>query len=54
MIGARPADNAVLYPVSATAARHGASVERETTSPREASAGGPGPFTPCRAPWPQP
>ena len=54
MIGARPADNAVLYPISAVAARHGASVERETASPREAYADWPGPFAPCRAPWPQP
>jgi len=38
MIGARP-DDAVVYPVSDVAARHGASVARETRSPAEAYAG---------------
>jgi uncharacterized cupin superfamily protein len=38
MIGARP-DDEVVYPVSEVAARHGASVARETRSPDEAYAG---------------
>ena len=38
MIGARP-DDAVVYPVSEVAARHGASVARETRSPAEAYVG---------------
>ena len=39
MVGARGDDWHVRYPVSALAARYGASVERETTSPREAYEG---------------
>lgn len=36
MIGARPPDKELLYPVDELAAKHGASVGTETTSPREA------------------
>ena len=42
MVGARSDDERLLYPVSEVARRHGASVERETTSPEEAYA----PFAP--------
>ena len=52
MIGARPARNAILYPVSETAARHGASVAVETAVPREAYADWPGPFAPTASPFP--
>jgi uncharacterized cupin superfamily protein len=38
MVGARPEDEQLLYPVSELAARHGASAERETTSPKDAYA----------------
>ncbi len=36
--GARPEDGTILYPVSDLARKHGAGVERETTSAREAYA----------------
>jgi uncharacterized cupin superfamily protein len=36
MVGARPPDHQLLYPVNQLAAGHGASVGTETTSPREA------------------
>lgn len=52
MIGARPADNDIHYPVSEAAARHGASVAMPTDLPREAYADWPGPFTPRRPSWP--
>jgi uncharacterized cupin superfamily protein len=52
MIGARPEGNAILYPVSEAAARHGASVRSETRLPREAYADWPGPFAPTRSPFP--
>ena len=39
MAGARSEDWQVLYPVSELAARYGASVEKETTDPREAYVG---------------
>ena len=42
MAGARDPDERLLYPVSEIARRHGASAERETTSPEEAYA----PFAP--------
>jgi len=51
MIGARP-DEPLLYPVSEAAAKHGASVAKETGSPAEAYADWPGDFTPTRLPWP--
>jgi uncharacterized cupin superfamily protein len=40
-IGARRDGRGIVYPVSEAAARHGASVAAETTSPREAYAGFP-------------
>ena len=39
MVGSRTGDWRIRYPVSELAARHGASVERETTEPDEAYAG---------------
>ena len=39
MVGARSDDERIVYPVSELAARHGASVEKETTDPREAYIG---------------
>jgi hypothetical protein len=39
MVGSRTGDWTVEYPVSELAARHGASVERETSDPDEAYAG---------------
>jgi uncharacterized cupin superfamily protein len=51
MIGARP-DVDLLYPVSEVAAKHGASVAKETPSPEEAYADWPGDFVPVRLPWP--
>jgi hypothetical protein len=38
MVGARSADEVLLYPVSELAARHGASVETATGSPEQAYA----------------
>ena len=38
MVGSRTGEWTVRYPVSEVAARHGASVEREVTSPDEAYA----------------
>ena len=38
MVGARSDDERLLYPVSEIARRHGASAERETSSPEEAYA----------------
>jgi hypothetical protein len=38
MVGARSEDERLLYPASELARRHGASAERETTSPEEAYA----------------
>jgi uncharacterized cupin superfamily protein len=38
MVGARSGEETIRYPVSEVAARHGASVEVETTTPREAYA----------------
>lgn len=52
MIGARPDDEELLYPVSEVAAKHGASVARETTSGDEAYADWPGEYEPARVPWP--
>jgi uncharacterized cupin superfamily protein len=53
MVGARSPDKSILYPVDAVAARHGASVERESTSPREVYAGRPARRA-VAAPWPTP
>lgn len=37
-VGARAGDDEILYPVNEVAAKHGASVERETPTPKEAYA----------------
>lgn len=50
MVGAR-AGRELVYPVSEAAARHGASVAKETTNPAEAYAGWKRP-EPGRFPWP--
>jgi uncharacterized cupin superfamily protein len=52
MLGARPAENDIHYPVSEVAARHGASVATATDHPREAYADWPGPSEPRRLEWP--
>jgi uncharacterized cupin superfamily protein len=52
MIGARPETERLLYPVSEVAARHDASVERETTDPAEAYANWPGDSAPARVAFP--
>jgi hypothetical protein len=52
MLGARIPGRPIRYPVNEVAAKYGASVEQETTSPREAYAGSPPP-RPARAPWPR-
>jgi uncharacterized cupin superfamily protein len=53
MVGTRSPDHSILYPADPVAARHGRSVERDTTSPREAYADRP-PIVPARSPWPMP
>ena len=52
MIGARPEQEELLYPVSEVAAKHGASVATETSSGDEAYADWPGEYAPTRVPWP--
>jgi uncharacterized cupin superfamily protein len=52
MIGARRDGTTVRYPVSDVAARHDASVARETTDPDEAYAEWPEGYEPIRLPWP--
>jgi hypothetical protein len=52
MIGARPEDGRIHYPISEVAARYGASAATETESPDEAYADWPGEFVPARVPWP--
>jgi uncharacterized cupin superfamily protein len=52
MIGGRTKDEQLLYPVSEVAARHGASVAKETPNPDEAYADWPGEFVPVHLPWP--
>ena len=52
MIGARREQERFGYPVSVVAARHGASVEAETTDPDVAYAGRSEGFEPVRLPWP--
>ena len=52
MIGARPDEEELVYPVSEVAARHGASVSVETNSGDEAYVDWPGEFVPTRVPWP--
>ena len=51
MIGARPEQEALHYPASEVAARHGASVAKETNEPDEAYADWPGDYQPARVPW---
>jgi uncharacterized cupin superfamily protein len=52
MIGGRPEQESLHYPVSELAARHGASAKEATSKPDEAYADWPGDFTPARVPWP--
>ena len=51
MIGARP-DESIHYPISAVAAKHGASVTTETDRPDDAYSDWPGDYEPVRLPWP--
>jgi uncharacterized cupin superfamily protein len=51
MVGARFPQKGIIYPVSEVAARYGASVEAETSSPREAYAHW-RPPVPARRAWP--
>jgi uncharacterized cupin superfamily protein len=52
MIGLRPAEETLRYPVSEVAARYGASAARATEDPGEAYADWPGEYRPLRLPWP--
>jgi len=52
MIGARPEEEQLLYPASEVAAKHGASVAKDTPNPEEAYADWPGQFAPARLAWP--
>jgi uncharacterized cupin superfamily protein len=52
MLGARPEVEELHYPVSETAARHGASAAKDTDVPDEAYADWPGEYQPARVPWP--
>ena len=52
MVGSRPEVETLSYPVSDVAAKHGASVEKETSSGDEAYANWPGEYEPRRLPWP--
>ncbi len=52
MIGSRPETETLLYPVSAVAAKYGASATKETDSGDEAYADWPGEHLPVRLPWP--
>ncbi len=51
MVGARPPERGIVYPVEEAAARHRASVQQETSDPRQAYALYPRqpPFTPYRS-----
>jgi uncharacterized cupin superfamily protein len=51
MVGTRAPDASIHYPVEPAAARHSASVETATDSPREAYAGRP-PIERAPSPWP--
>jgi uncharacterized cupin superfamily protein len=51
MVGTRAPDATIHYPVELAAARHGASVESATDSPKEAYAGRP-PIEGALSPWP--
>ena len=52
MIGARPEQETIGYPVSGVAAKHGASVSKDTSDPAEAYVGRSDDFEPMRLPWP--
>jgi len=52
MIGARPEEETLLYPVSEVAAKYDASVSKETNDPDEAYKDWPGDYVPVRLPWP--
>ena len=52
MIGLRPAEGTLHYPVSAVAAKYGASAAKETYEPDEAYADWAGEYVPVRLPWP--
>jgi uncharacterized cupin superfamily protein len=52
MIGLRPEEETLRYPVSELAAQYGASVATETEDPDEAYADWPGEYQPVRLPWP--
>lgn len=52
MIGLRPEEETLRYPVSELAAKYGVSVAEETTDPDEAYADWPGDYEPLRLPWP--
>jgi uncharacterized cupin superfamily protein len=52
MIGLRPEEETLHYPVSDLAAKYGASVAAETFDPDEAYADWPGEHKPLRLPWP--
>jgi uncharacterized cupin superfamily protein len=51
MFGPKP-EEGLFYPVSEVAAKHGASVAKDTPDPDEAYADWPGEFVPVRLPWP--
>jgi uncharacterized cupin superfamily protein len=52
MIGARPEQETLHYPVSELAAKYGASAAEETYDPDQAYADWPGDYVPVRLPWP--
>lgn len=52
MIGLRPEEETLRYPVSELAAKYGVSVSEETIDPDEAYADWPGDYEPLRLPWP--
>jgi uncharacterized cupin superfamily protein len=52
MIGGRSEEETLHYPVSEVAAKHGASVAKETPNPDEAYADWPGEFAPVNLSWP--
>ena len=52
MVGLRPEEETLHYPVSELAARYGASAAKETYEPDEAYADWPGEWVPIRLPWP--
>ena len=52
MIGLRPKEETLYYPVSDVAAKYGASAAEETYEPDEAYADWPDEYQPVRLPWP--